>query len=89
MRKKRGFTIPVLRWLARQWCSRAREVFNDSILARTGWIDGKHVLIELDRAVARALRRRTLWNIFVLESWLQREHLEVRGRTAMCRARRR
>lgn len=83
LRKKRGFTIPVLRWLARQWSGRAREVFNDSILARAGWIDGKQVLSELDRAVAQGCAAEPLWNIFVLDSWLQREHLEIRGRAAM------
>ena len=82
-RKKRGFTIPVLRWLARQWRGRARELFNDSILARTGWIDGKSVLTELDRAVDRGCAVEPLWNIFVLESWLQREqHLDIHGRGA-------
>ena len=73
----------MLRWLARQWRGRARELFNDSILARTGWIDGKSVLTELDRAVDRGCAVEPLWNIFVLESWLQREqHLDIHGRGA-------
>ena len=72
-RRKRGFSIPVLRWLACQWRGRARELFNDSILARGGWLDRKAMLAELDRAVALGCAAEPLWNIFVLESWLQRE----------------
>jgi asparagine synthase (glutamine-hydrolysing) len=82
-RKKRGFTIPVLRWLARQWRDRAHDLFNDSMLARSGWIDRKHLLAELDFAVARGCAAEPLWNVFVLESWLQRDHLETISNDAM------
>ena len=83
MRKKRGFTIPVLRWLARQWRGRAHELFGDSILARSGWIDRKHLLAELDCAVVQGRAAEPLWNIFVLESWLRRQAVKTSGSCAI------
>jgi asparagine synthase (glutamine-hydrolysing) len=72
-RKKRGFSIPAHRWLVRQWRGRAEDVFNNSILARTGWIDRANVLAELRRSAQLGRTGDELWNLFVLETWLQRE----------------
>lgn len=72
-RKKRGFSIPAHRWLIRQWRGRAEDVFNNSILARTGWIDRANVLAELRRSAQLGRTGDELWNLFVLETWLQRE----------------
>ena len=72
-RKKRGFRIPAHRWLVSHWRGRGEDVFNNSILAETGWIDRVNVLAELRRSAHLGRAGEELWNLFVLESWLQRE----------------
>ena len=75
-RKKRGFRIPAHRWLVSHWRERGEDVFNNSILAQTGWIDRANVLAELRRSAQLGRAGEELWNLFVLESWLQREARE-------------
>ena len=73
--KKRGFGIPVQRWIAGRWSGAVEEQFRESVLAREGWIDGAAVLrlIEESKRARRAPNR--LWYLFVLETWLkQQEH---------------
>jgi asparagine synthase (glutamine-hydrolysing) len=72
-RRKHGFRIPAERWLASRWLARAEQALSDSILAREGWIDGRNALAELRRSAARGAAAEELWNIFVLESWLQHD----------------
>jgi asparagine synthase (glutamine-hydrolysing) len=71
--KKRGFGIPVQRWLAGRWSGHAEEQFRESILAREGWIDSAAVmrLLEKSRRTGRAPNR--LWYLFVLEKWMQHQ----------------
>jgi len=76
LRKKRGFSIPVLRWLVREWRGRARDLFHDSQLARAGWIERGQLLKEFENAVERGEAPAPLWHILVLENWLQRERHE-------------
>jgi asparagine synthase (glutamine-hydrolysing) len=72
-RKKRGFRIPAQRWLARHWLARGEQAFQNSMLARDGWIDAENALAELRRAAQAGEASEALWNLFVIESWLQRE----------------
>ena len=72
-RKKRGFRIPAQRWLGAHWLARGEETFRQSVLASRGWIDQVNVLAELRRAAQPGAAGEELWNLFVLESWLQRE----------------
>jgi asparagine synthase (glutamine-hydrolysing) len=72
-RRKRGFRIPAERWLANHWLERAEQVFGESILAQKGWIDGRNALAELRASALRGTAPAELWNIFVLESWLQHD----------------
>jgi asparagine synthase (glutamine-hydrolysing) len=72
-RKKRGFSIPAHRWLVSHWRGHGEDVFKNSILAQTGWIDRANVLSEFRRSAQLGRAGEELWNLFVLESWLQRE----------------
>ena len=72
-RKKRGFRIPAHRWLASQWLERGKHAFEHSMLAREGWIDRENTLGELRRAAQLGWAGEELWNLFVIESWLQGE----------------
>ena len=65
---KRGFTIPVGRWLAGRWRSQMEESLEDSALAQGGWINAQAVKREL--AASRDSVPNQLWYLFVLEHWL-------------------
>ncbi|HWP58309.1 MAG TPA: asparagine synthase (glutamine-hydrolyzing) [Candidatus Acidoferrales bacterium] len=72
-RKKRGFGVPVRRWLAGAWADRAAAELADAIASREGWIDKAQCLSELRRSARAGVVPEELWHIFVLESWLKRE----------------
>jgi asparagine synthase (glutamine-hydrolysing) len=74
--RKRGFGIPVQRWLAGKWRDRAEATFRDSLLESDGWICGDAVLAQLDRAAQAGWSPNQLWYLFVLESWLRGEGRE-------------
>jgi asparagine synthase (glutamine-hydrolysing) len=74
--RKRGFQIPVQRWIAGRWAERVREVLADSLLAQGEWIETRPVLAELDASIDRGWAPDQLWYLFVLESWLRHEQAE-------------
>ncbi len=84
-RRKRGFRIPAERWLASHWLARAEQAFGDSILAREGWIDARNALAELRGSALRGAAPAELWNIFVLESWLQHDRQQRRDQAGLLR----
>jgi asparagine synthase (glutamine-hydrolysing) len=68
--RKRGFCIPVQRWLTGRWRDAAQEMFRSARLDRDGWINTQTALALLQRAVARGWAPNQLWHILVLELWL-------------------
>jgi asparagine synthase (glutamine-hydrolysing) len=73
LRKKRGFGVPVHRWLTGRWRPLFEESFRDSLLHREGWIDADRVLAVLKSSVAQGAAPPQLWYLFVLELWLRYE----------------
>ena len=71
--QKRGFGIPVQRWLGGCWRNDIQERFRDSVLDKEGWIDSGAVLAQLEKASTIGLAPLQLWYIVVLESWLRHE----------------
>ena len=71
--RKRGFTIPVQRWLVGRWQNALTELLQDSILDREGWINSRASLDRLTAAAEKGWAPNQLWYIFVLESWLRHE----------------
>ena len=71
--RKRGFGIPVQRWIAGRWREAVTDAFRDSILEREGWINSRAALALLDRASKEGWAPNQLWYLFVLESWLRHE----------------
>jgi asparagine synthase (glutamine-hydrolysing) len=69
--RKRGFTIPVQRWITTRWRERFEAAFQRPVLGETGWVSAPHVLAELRRSVDRGEAPVQLWYLFVLENWLQ------------------
>lgn len=80
---KRGFTIPVQRWLTGPWLSAARDMLTDSVLDREGWIRADAARGCLETAVQRHSAPLQLWYISVLENWVRRERADTAGRTSV------
>jgi len=74
--RKRGFYIPVEKWLVGRWRDRVNARFRDSVLANEGWINSRAVIRQLEAAGSRGHAPNQLWYLFVLESWLRSEHRE-------------
>ena len=71
--RKRGFTIPVQRWLVGRWQKAITEALENSILAQQGFINSRAALDRLKLASQEGWAPNQLWYIFVLESWLRHE----------------
>lgn len=72
--RKRGFGIPVQRWIAGRWRGQVERTFDGSLLAAQGFIDERAVRMQL-RAIAQGeTAPQQLWYLFVLESWLRTRH---------------
>lgn len=68
---KRGFTIPVERWIAGRWRADVEAMFRDSILEREGWIRSGPALTWLEKSAQTGRAPKQLWYLFVLEAWLR------------------
>jgi asparagine synthase (glutamine-hydrolysing) len=71
--RKRGFGIPVQRWLAGRWRDRVADSFRHSLLEREGWLRADGLLNELNNAAHSGSAPNQLWYSYVLESWLRHE----------------
>lgn len=78
--KKRGFTIPVQRWMAGRWRETEEEAFNNSLLATEGWIHKAPAVLQFRRAVEMGSAPIELWCLFALEIWLRHERSAVAAR---------
>jgi len=70
---KRGFSIPVQRWLAGRWRVKMADLLSDSVLDREGWIHAAPVRKLLNEVPSNGTAPNQLWYIMVLESWLRFE----------------
>jgi asparagine synthase (glutamine-hydrolysing) len=71
--QKRGFQIPVQRWLAGRWRGSFEGMVRDSLLVEEGWIRKEPVLAAIETASRGNWAPHQLWYLYVLESWLRRE----------------
>jgi asparagine synthase (glutamine-hydrolysing) len=71
--RKRGFTVPVQRWIVGKWRDQVAGAFQDALLVRDGWIRREALTREVQRAVATGHVTHHLWYCYVLESWLRYE----------------
>ncbi|HEV7843286.1 MAG TPA: asparagine synthase (glutamine-hydrolyzing), partial [Pyrinomonadaceae bacterium] len=70
---KRGFGVPVGRWIAGRWRAQVEETLRESILGREGWIRTEKVLEQLKNLQPTACAPNQLWYLYVLENWLRYE----------------
>jgi len=82
---KRGFGIPVQRWIAGQWYHDVERQLSDSLLHQEGWLDAPAVLrrLRVSKVIGWAPKR--IWYAYVLERWLREEraHAEAQPTTVV------
>jgi len=66
--KKRGFTLPVQRWVVTDWLSNVRQVMLPGVLVREGIL--QQGALERILAAPEATDGHIIWNMMVLETWL-------------------
>jgi asparagine synthase (glutamine-hydrolysing) len=74
---KRGFTIPVQRWLAGRWRPSFEKSLKDSVLEQHGYIRADGVRNALAQSAERGRAPMQLWYLYVLETWFRHEHAAV------------
>jgi asparagine synthase (glutamine-hydrolysing) len=74
---KRGFSIPVQRWVAGRWRAKVADSLRDSLVERHGWVRSAAALKRLEESARRGWAPNQLWYVYVLESWLRREESEA------------
>jgi asparagine synthase (glutamine-hydrolysing) len=70
---KRGFSIPVQRWLVGRWRRVVEERFRESLLAQEGWLRADAVIEQMQHAAERGYATNHLWYCYVLESWFRQQ----------------
>lgn len=71
--RKRGFSIPVGRWVAGRWRAQVAGFLRDSLVEKHGWIRSDATLAQLEESARRGHAPNQLWYVYVLESWLRHE----------------
>lgn len=74
--RKRGFQIPVQRWITDRWRAQVEESLRDGLLEVEGWLCARPLIEELERAARVGFAPNQLWYAFILERWLRRERAE-------------
>ncbi len=70
---KRGFGVPVERWLTTRWRKDFENAFEDSVLDRDGWIDARAVLRAHRSLDTGETAPQQLWYLYVLEHWMRKQ----------------
>lgn len=70
--RKRGFTIPVERWLPTRWAAALERLEQNPVLVREGWLEARGVAGMVRAARASGHAPTILWHIVVAEAWLSR-----------------
>jgi asparagine synthase (glutamine-hydrolysing) len=81
-RPKRGFTVPVERWLATRWRAQLESMLDAPLLQREGWIRPGALAPLIRSSLARRRAPVQLWYLVVFENWLRRKATAVSPRPA-------
>ncbi len=77
-RPKKGFSVPLTRWLSEgdiaDW---AKDMMHDSHLVRDGVIESGLLEVAMDTFYGKGMNKGLLWNMIVLEQWY-RDHISSR-----------
>lgn len=78
-RVKRGFTIPVEKWLATTWSYRLKELKDKPLLVTEGWMEPKALSAAVDEALAAGELSKQLFHTLVFENWLRYHYSRAPG----------
>ncbi|HZS40386.1 MAG TPA: asparagine synthase (glutamine-hydrolyzing) [Polyangia bacterium] len=84
-RAKKGFGLPLDRWLREELVELSRDVLTDGTAGARGLFDAKQVRRLLDEHAAGTSHGRRLWNLTVLELWF-RQCVDGGSAVAACSA---
>jgi asparagine synthase (glutamine-hydrolysing) len=76
-RKKQGFTIPVEKWLVREWRESFRTFESRTLLEDQGWVTPGCPRKLVTEALAAGSAPVQLWYLLVLEMWLRKQARNV------------
>jgi asparagine synthase (glutamine-hydrolysing) len=71
-REKRGFTVPIERWLAQHGKRELRSLDNGSAICRQGWIEPNATRASVESALASDAVPRQMWHLLVFNAWLEK-----------------
>jgi asparagine synthase (glutamine-hydrolysing) len=71
-REKRGFTIPIEKWLAERGERELKSLDGSAALCRQGWIEPGALARCVEEALAAQSVPRQLWYLLVLNAWLEK-----------------
>jgi asparagine synthase (glutamine-hydrolysing) len=71
-RTKRGFTVPLERWLAERWSGMLDHLRGDTTLEREGWVRRGFLSAPLQDALRRREIPIQVWRLLLLEHWLEK-----------------
>jgi asparagine synthase (glutamine-hydrolysing) len=77
--RKRGFGVPVQRWMVGRWRKAVEDMFQDPVFEREGWIRRNAARKHLEMAAQQGWAPKQLWYLYVLESWLRLEKRDARA----------
>jgi asparagine synthase (glutamine-hydrolysing) len=78
-RPKRGFGIPVQRWIVGRWRAWTEQVLRYSLLERDGWTAPGSLLRQFEQAVRSGEAPLQLWYAISLEAWMRHEGMASVG----------
>lgn len=78
-RSKRGFTIPVEKWLASRWSYRLKELKDRPLLVTEGWMEPNALSAAVDEAIAAGELSKQLFHTLVFENWLRSHRSGIQG----------
>lgn len=70
--RKRGFTIPVERWLVGRWSQLLDDLERGPMVVSEGWVSAAGLADLLRQARQAGVAPLLLWRVVVLEAWLRR-----------------
>ena len=76
--RKRGFGIPVQRWITGPWKAALDSAFRGSLAAQNGFLVDERVRRQLALAPAGGTAPKQLWYLYVFECWLRRDAAAAR-----------
>ncbi len=76
---KRGFTVPVERWLSTRWSSALEDLKKEPLLELEGWIAPGKIRASVENTVQSGHAPMQLWHMLTLEHWLRRYHSYADG----------